>query len=100
MHAVARRLVTRYPDQAVAHWTLSQAYVQIYKNAWQTNDRADVDRCLKLAVNAATHALVLDPDNAVVRRHLADYQKRLDKLLSPPKSVGASNPAARPGERK
>src|SRR5262249_26041765 len=69
LHAVAGRLVARYPDQAVAHWALSQAYVQIYKNAYQTDDRADVERYLKLAVNEATQALVLDPDNAVVRRH-------------------------------
>jgi hypothetical protein len=99
LHAVARRLVTRYPDQAVAFWALSQAYIQIQKNAWQTKDRAAIERYLKLAVNAATHALVLDPDNAVVRRHLADFQKRLDNLLSPSKSVYASDPAARPGTR-
>jgi tetratricopeptide (TPR) repeat protein len=99
LHAFARRLVARYPDQAAAHWALSQAYVQIYKNAWQTADRAAIERYLKLAVNAATHALVLDPDSAVVCRHLADFQKRLDNLLSPPKPVDASDPAARSGRR-
>ena len=79
----------RYPNQAAAHWAVSQAYIQIYKNAWQTDDRAAVERYLKLAVEAARHAVVLDPDNAIARRHLGACQKRLDNLLSPPKSVDA-----------
>ncbi len=96
LHAFARQLVARYPDEAVAHWALSWAYIQIHKNAWQTDDRTAVERYLKLGVDAARHAVVLDPHNDVVRRHLADYQQRLDKLLSPPKSVDASDPTARP----
>jgi serine/threonine protein kinase len=99
LHAVARQLVTRYPNQATAHWALSYAYIQIHKNAWQTSDRATVERYLKLGVDTARHALVLDPGNSVVRRHLADYQKRLDNLLSPPNSVDASEPSARSGMR-
>jgi serine/threonine protein kinase len=97
LHAFARQLVARYPDQAAAHWALSWAYIEIQKNAWQTGDRAAVERYLKLGVDAARHAVVLDPDNAEFRRHLAVYQGRLDKLLSPPKSADASDPAARPG---
>jgi hypothetical protein len=99
LHAFARQLVARYPDQAMAHWALSWAYIEIHKNAWQTKDWAAIEKYLKLGVDAARHALVLDPDNALLRRHLADYQQRLDNLLSPPKSAGASKPAARSGMR-
>ena len=78
---------------------LSHAYIQIHKNAWQTGDRAAVERYLKLAVDAARHALRLDPDNEIIRRHLADYRQRLDDLLSPPKSVAALDPPTQPGTR-
>ncbi len=78
---------------------LSWAYFEIHKNAWQTDDRAAVERYLRLDVDAARHALVLDPDNAEVRRHLADIQIRLANLLWPPKSVDASGPSARSGMR-
>jgi serine/threonine protein kinase/tetratricopeptide (TPR) repeat protein len=96
---LARRLVARYPNQAAAHWVLGHAYNQMHKNAWKTDDRAAVERYLKLAVDAAHRAAVLDPDNAVVRYHLTDWQERLRNLLSPPKSVSASESAARPGAR-
>lgn len=99
LHAFGRRLVARYPDQAAAHWTLSHAYIQIHKNAYKTGDRAAVEKYLRLAVDEARRALILDPDNAVVRHNLADWQERLDKLLSPPKSADALSSAARPPAR-
>ncbi len=99
LHAFGRQLVARYPDRAAAHWTLSHAYIQIHKNAYKTGDRAAVEKYLRLAVDESRRALILDPDNAVVRHNLADWQERLDKLLSPPKSVDALSSAARPPAR-
>ncbi len=98
-HAFARQLVARYPNHAAAHWALSHAGIQIHKNACKTGDRAGIERYLTLAVDEARHAVILDPDNALLRHHLADWQERLQDLLSPPKPVGALSSAAPPGAR-
>jgi tetratricopeptide (TPR) repeat protein len=97
--ALARRLVTRYPNRAAAHWALSTAYLQSSKKARRANDREAIERYLKLSIDAAHHALVLDPGNARIRHLLAACQGRLDDLLAPPKSPDAPDSAARPGKQ-
>jgi tetratricopeptide (TPR) repeat protein len=84
MLAVARFLVARYPDQTGAHLALSEAYVQLHKNAWRSEDRAAVLRYLRLSIDAAKQALVLDPDNAIARNRSVDLRRRLDKMPTTP----------------
>jgi eukaryotic-like serine/threonine-protein kinase len=88
MHALARLLVARYPDQGVAHFALCASFQQIAKNAWKTDDHDAVVRNWKLAIDEARRALVLNPQCARAGFEVADLQKRLDLLL-------ASKPAPR-----
>ena len=98
MHAFAHLLVTRYPRQSVAHLALCASLTQMAKNAWQTEDRAAVERNWKLAIDEARRALVLDPQDARAGAQVADLQKRLDLLLaSKPEPQAPNRSAQTPG---
>ena len=44
IHALAKLIVARYPDQPAAHLCLAEAYSQRAKNAWRPLDRGAVER--------------------------------------------------------
>jgi tetratricopeptide (TPR) repeat protein len=98
MHAFARLLVKRYPDQPVAHLALCESFTQRAKNAWKPFDRAVVERNWKLAIDEARRALVLDPQNARAGAQVADLQKRLDLLLASKPAALATNRSAETAE--
>ena len=50
MIAYARLLVARYPDKCAARLAMSDAYAQVYKNAWRDNDRAAIESQLEASV--------------------------------------------------
>jgi eukaryotic-like serine/threonine-protein kinase len=82
MHALAKLLVTQYPGQASAHIAVGEAFSQLHKNAWQTDDRVAVERTLKLALDAALQALALDPQNAMAFAHVEARRRRLKDLTA------------------
>ena len=89
MHALAKLMVARYPDQPAAHLALDRAFVQRAKNAWQIDDRAAVERSWRLAIDEACQALRLDPQDARARYEVTDLQRRLDDLLAPQREAEA-----------
>ncbi len=85
LHALAQILVRRYPDKPAAHLSLSKAFQQKVKNAWRLEDRAAIERNLKLALAEARQALFLDPQNVQVRQEVSVLKQRLNDLLAPQK---------------
>jgi hypothetical protein len=81
--AFARLLVERAPSHPLAHLALSEAYIQLNKNAWRTGDRAAIERYLRLSLDAARHATVLDPNNEIARYLVEERLRRLKDLLAP-----------------
>jgi hypothetical protein len=81
--ALAEGLVERYPDHAFSHMTLCQAYVQMAKNAWAIEDRAEVERDWERAVAEAQRASRIDPAYPFARHEVEDLQRRLDDLRHP-----------------
>ena len=61
IHALAKLLLARYPEQAAAHLCLSEAFSQRAKNAWRSDDRVAIERNLRLALDESRQALRLDP---------------------------------------
>jgi hypothetical protein len=84
MLALGQLLVTRHPRQPAAHLALSEAYIQINKNAWQVYDWAAIDRNLRLSLDAALQAQVLDPDSELARFKVDGLQRRLKDLVTVP----------------
>jgi eukaryotic-like serine/threonine-protein kinase len=97
--ALARLLVERNPDQPSAHLGLSEAYIQINKNAWRTGDRAAIERNLTLSLDAARHATVLDPNHEVARYLVEQRLRRLKDLLRPERASNAPDPIDRMASR-
>src|SRR5262249_8157046 len=60
MLALARLLVERHPDRCSAHLALCEAHTNLYKNAWRVPDRVAVERHMRLALDAALQAQLLD----------------------------------------
>ena len=83
MIAYARLLVARYPDDSAAHLAMSDAYVQVYKNAWRDNDRVAIERNLRRALDEARQALALDSTSSHATRTVAEYERRLQGLVAP-----------------
>jgi serine/threonine protein kinase/tetratricopeptide (TPR) repeat protein len=75
--ALARYFLAKHPDQPAAHLILSQAYGQLYKNASRKGDDATVAANMKLALAAAQHASLLNPNNEVAQRAVYDLERRL-----------------------
>ena len=90
MLALGRLLVEHNPNRPMAHIGLSEAYIQINKNAWQTHDRAAIGKNLRLSLDAALRALVLDPNNEIARYFVEHRQRRLNDL--PPPRPGPEHP--------
>jgi tetratricopeptide (TPR) repeat protein len=83
MLALGRLLVARHGNHPTAYLALSEAYTQLSKNAWQTDDRAAVERNLRSALDAAVQAQVLDPNSELARFKADGLQRRLKDLLRP-----------------
>lgn len=81
MHAFARLLVSKHPDQSSAHLALSLAFKQFAKDAWQIKDRSAIERTWKLALEEARQALHFDPQDARARREVIALQRRLEDLV-------------------
>lgn len=81
--AFGRLLVERYPERPAAYLVLGEAHMQLDKNAWQTGDRAAVERNLELAIEATQQALALDPNHELARFHLDRRRRRLKDLRDP-----------------
>lgn len=69
--AVARQFAHDFPDRTDSYLVLSAAHCQTSKNAWEHVDYAAIEQSLKQAVEAANHAVNLDPGREDARR-LAD----------------------------
>lgn len=87
---LARRLVREYPESTHSYRVLSEAYNQVKKNAYQTGDEKLVEETLVQAVEAARHALALDPDRLITRNHLAKITEQLDSVRAERKAAGSS----------
>jgi tRNA A-37 threonylcarbamoyl transferase component Bud32 len=77
---LANHLVEAHPEQPASYLTLSRAYAQMYKNAYQVQDEASVEPNMRLARDAAQKALLLDPKNERAQYALEDLQRRLAAL--------------------
>ena len=95
IHALAKLMVARYPDQPAAHRCLCQAFSQRAKNAWQFQDRDEVERNWKLGLDECAQALRLDPQDAWVGRFMTELQPRLKDLLAAKSETQAHGRSAR-----
>jgi hypothetical protein len=80
--ALAERLTQSYPDQAAAYMLLSEGYVQKAKNAYREDDAPVIERWERKALDAASHAATLEPENEAARGLVKDRRARLHKLAS------------------
>ncbi len=87
MLALGKLLVERFPDIPTSHLALSEAYINLNKNAWRTDDSAGIMKNLRLSLDSARRALALDPNNADARYLISAHQRRLDRLLAPPEKA-------------
>jgi len=78
--AFAEQLVRKFPKVPIAHAALSDAFLQRYKNACRRADPAAIRRALTKSNEVLERALMLDPDDAVIRRLLRDRKRRLAGL--------------------
>jgi serine/threonine protein kinase len=92
MHALGDRFVATYPDQAAAHLTLSQAYFQFCKNAWQIKDRVAVESNLRAALDAAQQARLRDLTSEIAHQAVDSLQRRLVALKAPLKPARSPGP--------
>jgi tetratricopeptide (TPR) repeat protein len=76
----ARQLVAQYPQDPFAHLAMSEAHVQISKNAWRGAGPAEVEDALRQALDSARRALALDPRNVEAQRAVLDRQRRFASL--------------------
>jgi len=58
--ALGHYLVATYPDQRAAHLVLSEAYLQYYRNDWETKDPDAVETNMRFALGAAQDAFALE----------------------------------------
>jgi serine/threonine protein kinase len=80
--ALAERLTQSYPDQAAPYMLLSVGYVQKAKNAYREEEEQVIERWERKALDAATHAATLEPENDEARSLVKERHARLDKLAS------------------
>ena len=81
---LAKQLTRAYPTQALSYMVLSEAFVQKTKNAYQIDD-VDPLPWERKALEAALHAVSLEPENEDAHNLLKDRLARLNKLGSPPR---------------
>ena len=80
--ALTQVLVERTPDDPHAHLLLADAYQQINKNAWQSNDRAAMVSNLERAIAATQRSLVIDPSSEVAWHAIDRRRRKLKGLLA------------------
>jgi hypothetical protein len=80
----ARELVANYSNDFYPYLGLSEAYVQVAKNAWQPRDNKAIEAALREALIAVERALAMHSENAKVRAVVADRRRRLANV--PPAS--------------
>jgi hypothetical protein len=80
MLVLANRVVREYPDSPRSYLVRSLAFVQLYKNAWQDDDRAAVEANMKLALAATEQALVLDNSSDIAHQLADSLRRRLAAL--------------------
>jgi tetratricopeptide (TPR) repeat protein len=73
----ANELVARYPGDSFAYLALSQARIQVFKNAERYQD-ANSKTALRQALDAAEKATALNPGNATAQDALTDCRRRLE----------------------
>ena len=61
---------------------LSEGYVQKAKNAYREDDEPVIAQWERKALDAASHAATLEPDNDEARSLVKNRHARLDKLAS------------------
>jgi len=83
IHALGDQFVATYPDQPGAYLTLSQAYVQSYKNACQIEDRVAVESNLRAALDAAEEARLRDLTSETAQQAVYSLQRKLVALKAP-----------------
>jgi hypothetical protein len=82
-HALGDHFVATYPGQPAAHLTLSYAYSQSCKNAWQIKDRAAIELNLRAALNAAQEARMRDLNSEFAQEVVDSLQRKLMALKAP-----------------
>jgi len=79
--ALATRLTQSYPDQAAAYMLLSEGCVQRAKMAYRMSDEPVIEWERK-ALDAALHAVTLEPENDEAHGLVKNRCARLNKLAS------------------
>ncbi len=64
---------------------LADAYDQVKKNAWRVEDRATIERNLRLSIDENKHALDLAPYDEIARNEMERHRRQLDEFLHPSK---------------
>ena len=80
--AIADQVVLSYPSQADSQRLLSEAHLQVAKNAWRGPDMAAVERSLRRSLDAVLKARSFAPDDWSVDRLVEDRRSRLVGLVS------------------
>ena len=80
MHALGHLLVSARPEHSAAHLALSEAFRQSAKDAWETIDRAAVERNWRQALDEARQGLLRDAQDTRANDDTADLERRLRDL--------------------
>jgi hypothetical protein len=74
--ALGKHMVAKHPGEPASHLVLSQAYAWFAKNGYMTEDHANIEPNLQLALDAARRALILDPENEFAQRTVSSLQRK------------------------
>ena len=82
MLALAHHVIARHPDEPASYLSLSAAYKQMYKNAYESQppDMASVETNMSLALDAAQEALRRNLNREKARHAVDELQRRLAEL--------------------
>jgi hypothetical protein len=80
MLALCRLFEAENPQHPLTYQALSEAYTQMYKNSWRTDDLEAVEHNMRLSLEAALRAQALDPHNEVARSMIYRRQQGLRGL--------------------
>lgn len=78
----AEQVVEAYPDQPVSHLVLSEAHIQVAKNAWHREAGGEAAEAIRNSLAAARRAASLDPNFEEARHFVDDREHRLARALS------------------
>lgn len=82
MLALGDAALARRSDWGRPHVLKSRAYEQEAKIGWAQSDPVAVERFLRSALEEASRALDLGPDDEVARQHLAGIREKLVRLVA------------------